>query len=166
MTPLSSHQWLQSLSLSCERLELYHSPLCIIIIIIIKFFDFFSPNKIPPPKFLLTNINFITWSLKGKAEENKTHLFNMSNLTAPKLPYIRYQCTCQIDNYLNNGTNTENIWPLPDELTLSSLASLYYCNHCSSLKCNYCVQTEPVCYYCPNCLFEVPTATVKAERNR
>ncbi|KAJ3228208.1 hypothetical protein HK099_005218 [Clydaea vesicula] len=25
---------------------------------------------------------------------------------------------------------------------------------------------EIVCYYCPNCLFEVPTASVKAEKNR
>ena len=23
-----------------------------------------------------------------------------------------------------------------------------------------------MCYYCPNCLFEVPTASVKAEKNR
>ncbi|KAJ3100083.1 hypothetical protein HDU97_002519 [Phlyctochytrium planicorne] len=43
---------------------------------------------------------------------------------------------------------------------------LYYCDYCLTTRCPYCVQDEIVCYYCPNCLFEVPTASVKAERNR
>jgi len=28
------------------------------------------------------------------------------------------------------------------------------------------VTEEVACYYCPNCLFEVPTASVRGEKNR
>lgn len=50
--------------------------------------------------------------------------------------------------------------------TYHQLASLYFCEECDAIKCPRCVTEEVACYYCPNCLFEVPTASVKGEKNR
>ncbi|KAF7729555.1 hypothetical protein EC973_004230 [Apophysomyces ossiformis] len=49
---------------------------------------------------------------------------------------------------------------------LYPLSRLYFCEDCHQIRCPSCVQDEIVCYYCPNCLFEVPTASVKSEKNR
>ncbi|KAK9694202.1 hypothetical protein K7432_013528 [Basidiobolus ranarum] len=51
-------------------------------------------------------------------------------------------------------------------LVTQPLSKLYFCESCHQLRCPRCVQSEIVCYYCPNCLFEVPTASVKYEKNR
>ncbi|KAF9419122.1 hypothetical protein BGZ94_009516, partial [Podila epigama] len=47
-----------------------------------------------------------------------------------------------------------------------SLARLYFCDSCDEIRCPKCVQDEIVCYYCPNCLFDVPTASVKSEKHK
>lgn len=46
------------------------------------------------------------------------------------------------------------------------LPLLYFCADCLSPRCSLCAVSEIVTYYCPSCLFEVPSASVKAERNR
>ncbi|KAJ1028819.1 hypothetical protein NDA16_001984 [Ustilago loliicola] len=46
------------------------------------------------------------------------------------------------------------------------LDSLYFCDECDQIRCNRCVTVDISSYYCPNCLFEVPGASVKAEKNR
>ncbi|KEI39948.1 uncharacterized protein L969DRAFT_93778 [Mixia osmundae IAM 14324] len=43
---------------------------------------------------------------------------------------------------------------------------LYFCEECDVVSCNNCCTFEPSCYYCPNCLFEVPAASVRGEKNR
>ncbi|KAJ1562158.1 hypothetical protein HK405_015257, partial [Cladochytrium tenue] len=53
-----------------------------------------------------------------------------------------------------------------DYLRLHPLYRMYYCDYCHCLRCPSCVQEEIVSFYCPNCLFEVPSASVKAEKNR
>jgi dynactin-4 len=47
-----------------------------------------------------------------------------------------------------------------------SIYRLYFCPYCYELRCSYCLQEEIVCYYCPNCLFEVPSALAKTGKNR
>lgn len=47
-----------------------------------------------------------------------------------------------------------------------SLSRLYFCDSCDEVRCPKCVQDEIVCYYCPNCLFDVPTASVKSEKHK
>lgn len=47
-----------------------------------------------------------------------------------------------------------------------ALNSLYFCEECDSIRCPDCVTVEVSSYYCPNCLFEVPGASVRAEKNR
>ena len=46
------------------------------------------------------------------------------------------------------------------------LHRLYFCPYCFELRCMYCLQDEINFYYCPNCLFEVPSALVKSGKNR
>ncbi|KAF9356698.1 hypothetical protein BGX26_004896 [Mortierella sp. AD094] len=47
-----------------------------------------------------------------------------------------------------------------------SLSRLYFCDSCDEIRCSRCTQDEIVCYYCPNCLFDVPTASVKSEKHK
>lgn len=46
------------------------------------------------------------------------------------------------------------------------LSSLLFCEECDAIRCDRCITGEVSCYYCPNCLFEVTAASVRAERNR
>ncbi|KAG8762972.1 hypothetical protein FRC12_008779, partial [Ceratobasidium sp. 428] len=46
------------------------------------------------------------------------------------------------------------------------LNSLYFCEECDTVRCPRCVSLEVSGYYCPNCLFEVPSASVRGEKNR
>ncbi|EPQ31476.1 uncharacterized protein PFL1_00811 [Pseudozyma flocculosa PF-1] len=45
------------------------------------------------------------------------------------------------------------------------LESLYFCDECDQIRCSRCVAVDIAAYYCPNCLFEVPHASVKQSRN-
>lgn len=61
--------------------------------------------------------------------------------------------------------------PPPPHMPSSSasfhpLYSLFFCEECDAVRCNRCVSVEVSGYYCPNCLFEVPSASVRAEKNR
>ncbi|KAM0749372.1 dynactin p62 [Meredithblackwellia eburnea MCA 4105] len=61
--------------------------------------------------------------------------------------------------------------PPPSQPPLSSfhhqpLSSLLFCEECDAIRCDTCVSCEIACYYCPNCLFEVPSASVRGEKNR
>ncbi|BGP39818.1 hypothetical protein JCM10450v2_003789 [Rhodotorula kratochvilovae] len=46
------------------------------------------------------------------------------------------------------------------------LADLLFCEDCDAIRCNSCATCEVACYFCPNCLFEVPSASVRGEKNR
>ncbi|BGP00424.1 hypothetical protein NBRC10513v2_003674 [Rhodotorula toruloides] len=61
--------------------------------------------------------------------------------------------------------------PPPSDPPLSlfqhhSLSDLLFCEDCDAVRCNSCAACEVACYYCPNCLFEVPSASVRGEKNR
>ncbi|KAK8861408.1 hypothetical protein IAR55_002227 [Kwoniella newhampshirensis] len=61
--------------------------------------------------------------------------------------------------------------PLPPSYPSSSssfspLSNLYFCEECDAIRCNLCVAVEVASYFCPNCLFDVPTANVRADKNR
>jgi hypothetical protein len=76
-------------------------------------------------------------------------------------PTILYHCPC-----LSNSPV-----PPPPHLPSSAasfhaLHTLYFCHECNAIRCNRCVSVEVSGYYCPNCLFEVPSASVRAEKNR
>lgn len=76
-------------------------------------------------------------------------------------PNVEYYCPCQAST------------PHPPQPNLASssysfhaLHNLYFCEECDAIRCNHCVMVEVSGYYCPNCLFEVPSASVRAEKNR
>ncbi|GAA5981804.1 hypothetical protein JCM10908_004614 [Rhodotorula pacifica] len=61
--------------------------------------------------------------------------------------------------------------PPPAEAPLAhfqhhNLAELLFCEDCDAIRCNQCAACEVACYYCPNCMFEVPSASVRGEKNR
>ncbi|GAA5915649.1 uncharacterized protein JCM6883_000705 [Sporobolomyces salmoneus] len=61
--------------------------------------------------------------------------------------------------------------PPPSEPPLAlfqhhSLSNLLFCEECDAIRCDTCASNEVACYYCPNCLFEVPSASVRGEKNR
>lgn len=61
--------------------------------------------------------------------------------------------------------------PPPAEAPLAqyehhNLSELLFCEDCDAIRCNQCAACEVACYYCPNCLFEVPSASVRGEKNR
>lgn len=100
------------------------------------------------------------------------------------IPFVDYYCACsdKKDNEINPNLTIENTPTLTAESAASvtgrhllsnqasnylyPLSRLYFCEDCHQIRCPSCVQDEIVSYYCPNCLFEVPTASVKSEKNR
>jgi dynactin-4 len=95
-------------------------------------------------------------------------------------PYTYIQCPCSDPSTLgrpsdaSSPTGTE-----PDEddrtfdpraprsnFSLYPLEYLLYCEDCHQIRCPRCVAEEIVTYYCPNCLFEVPSSNLKSEGNR
>ncbi|KZT67268.1 dynactin p62 [Daedalea quercina L-15889] len=76
-------------------------------------------------------------------------------------PSVEYYCPCL----------AASPHPPPPHLPSSSysfhpLHNLFFCEECDAVRCNRCVMVEVSGYYCPNCLFEVPSASVRAEKNR
>lgn len=47
-----------------------------------------------------------------------------------------------------------------------TLSSLLFCEECDAVRCNACVASEVALFYCPSCLFEVPSASVRSEKSR
>ncbi|KAJ7078654.1 dynactin p62 family-domain-containing protein [Mycena epipterygia] len=76
-------------------------------------------------------------------------------------PTVDYHCPC---------LSHSNVPPPPHLLSSShsfhALHTLFFCEECDAVRCNRCVSIEVSGYYCPNCLFEVPSASVRAEKNR
>ncbi|CAG8497472.1 6797_t:CDS:10 [Diversispora eburnea] len=108
-----------------------------------------------------------------------------------QLAYVHYHCLCpDVYNKSTSSSTTTNTTivanadePITEKTKIPKIpqfdvnsprvnfstfpiSKLYFCDDCHQIRCPRCVQEEIVCYYCPNCLFEVPTASVKSERNR
>ncbi|KAE8539773.1 hypothetical protein D1P53_003710 [Cryptococcus gattii VGV] len=45
------------------------------------------------------------------------------------------------------------------------IEQLYFCEECDALRCDLCVGVEVASYFCPNCLFDVPGANVRGDKN-
>ena len=72
-------------------------------------------------------------------------------MPSPPSSPVAYHCPCE---------------PPSAEHAYHDLLTLYFCEECDSVRCPFCVLDEVSSYYCPNCLFEVPAASVRAEKNR
>jgi dynactin 4 len=95
---------------------------------------------------------------------------------APLTPYTYIQCPCS-DSQPGSGASQAEGEPDDDDRTfdprapranysLFPLEYLMYCDDCHQIRCPRCVNEEIVTYYCPSCLFEVPSSNLKSEGNR
>lgn len=88
-------------------------------------------------------------------------------------PYTYIQCPCsEVERADDSPVDQAD-----DELTFDPRAprsnfSLYpleyllYCEDCQQIRCPRCVNEETATYFCPNCLFEVPSSNLRSEGNR
>lgn len=98
-------------------------------------------------------------------------------------PYTYIQCSCfdtTGQSRLAEDASSPSSPDLPDDdddhafdpRTPRSSYSLYpieyllYCVDCNQIRCPRCVSEELVTIYCPSCLFEVGSSSVKTEGNR
>ena len=103
-------------------------------------------------------------------------------------PYTYIQCPCfeaPERNHASDGRRSGSASPsgahdLPDDdddgtfdprsprsnYSLYPLEYLLYCVDCHQIRCPRCVSEELVTVYCPSCLFEVASSSVKTEGNR
>ena len=109
------------------------------------------------------------------------HKLGLDSMAAT-LPYTYFQCPCSSDlptSIQNEGDavrageqaeveDERNFDPRAprSSYSLYPLEHLLYCEDCQQIRCPRCVWDEIVTWYCPNCLFEVPSSTVKTEGNR
>lgn len=100
---------------------------------------------------------------------------------APFTPYVFLQCPCTDTSTpvrrLGEGVSANEEENDEDERAFDPRAprsnySLYppehllYCADCQQIRCPRCALDEIVSWFCPNCLFEVPSGTVKSEGTR
>lgn len=100
-------------------------------------------------------------------------------MNAPLFPSILIACPCS-DNVGQKSATRSRASEIDTEedgktfdprtprsaFSLFPLENLLFCEDCNQVRCPRCVQDEIVCYFCPSCLFEVPSSTVKSEGNR
>lgn len=100
-----------------------------------------------------------------------------SSIMSTFKPYTYFQCPCS-DTSIPANSPTSPTSPTQEEertfdprapranYSLYPLEHLLYCEDCHQIRCSRCVLDEIVTWYCPSCLFEVPSSTVKSEGNR
>lgn len=98
---------------------------------------------------------------------------------ASVFPYTYYSCSCvdttsssavpairqQLQD-IDEEEGTFNPKSLRANFSLFPIEHLLYCTECHQVRCPRCITEEVVCWYCPGCLFEVPSSTVRSEGNR
>ncbi|KAF2875635.1 dynactin-like protein Arp1 p62 subunit RO2 [Massariosphaeria phaeospora] len=97
---------------------------------------------------------------------------------AQPFPYTYYACDCFDSNTAASASRAAQT-PADDEdartfdprsprsnYALYPLEHLLYCEDCQQIRCPRCVIEETLNWYCPSCLFEVPSSVVKSDGNR
>lgn len=97
---------------------------------------------------------------------------------AASIPYTFIQCPCSdesVDDQENDelvkddvGNEQHNFDPraVRSNYSLFPLEYLLYCDQCQQIRCPRCVTEETLTYYCPSCLFEVPSSNLRTDGNR
>lgn len=70
---------------------------------------------------------------------------------------VLYHCPCSTNH-------TSSFGPIQPSTSSFQLPLLYFCDDCDSIRCDQCTTKDLTGYFCPNCLFDVPLASVKSER--
>ena len=100
---------------------------------------------------------------------------------AQPFPYTYYSCDCY-DSTVGGPPSKRVSQPSPTEeeedertfdprnprasYSLYPLDHLLYCEDCRQIRCPRCVIEETLNWFCPSCLFEVPSSMIKSEGNR
>ncbi|KAJ4361808.1 hypothetical protein N0V83_010749 [Neocucurbitaria cava] len=98
---------------------------------------------------------------------------------AQTFPYTYYACDCYDSNTTTSSkrasqlladaeaeNDTFNPRNPRSNYSLYPLEHLLYCEDCQQIRCSRCVIEETLNWYCPSCLFEVPSSVVKSDGNR
>ncbi|KAH9873349.1 hypothetical protein J1614_005747 [Plenodomus biglobosus] len=99
---------------------------------------------------------------------------------AQAFPYTYYACDCFDSNAAVTSTKrASQLLAAAEEdegtfdpqspranYSLYPLEHLLYCEDCQQIRCPRCVIEETLNWYCPHCLFEVPSSVVKSDGNR
>lgn len=99
---------------------------------------------------------------------------------AQTFPYTYYACDCYDTNIANSSKRASQILAAEEDeedrtfdprnprsdYALYPLDHLLYCEDCQQIRCPRCIIEETLNWYCPNCLFEVPSSVVKSDGNR
>lgn len=100
---------------------------------------------------------------------------------AQAFPYTYYACDCFDSTTTTTKRASQILSPADAEDTeshtfdprsprsayaLFPLEHLLYCDDCQQIRCPRCVIEETLNWYCPSCLFEVPSSVVKSDGNR
>ena len=103
---------------------------------------------------------------------------------ARSIGYIRYSCPCTNTSIHSafetdasrepknehEGNEEEESTFDPSNLrsnhALYPLDNLLFCNECHEIRCPRCYYEEVLYYYCPQCLMETASTTVRTETNR
>lgn len=94
------------------------------------------------------------------------------------IPYTYIQCSCADQPPADGDRGSPTAETSEDDdrtfdpraprsnYSLYPLEYLLYCEDCQQIRCPRCVTEETVTYFCPNCLFEVPSSNLRSEGNR
>jgi dynactin-4 len=99
---------------------------------------------------------------------------------AQPFPYTYYACDCFDSNTTTSKRASQMVAGADDDeegstfdprnprsnYALYPLEHLLYCEDCQQIRCPRCVIEETLNWYCPSCLFEVPSSVVKSDGNR
>lgn len=96
---------------------------------------------------------------------------------AAPFPYTHYACPCSATTTPTTSKRASQPSPQQDDDTfnphdpraaysLYPLENLLFCDECAQIRCPKCVNDEVINWYCPSCLFEVPSSGVRSEGNR
>ncbi|ORY06130.1 dynactin-like protein Arp1 p62 subunit RO2 [Clohesyomyces aquaticus] len=99
---------------------------------------------------------------------------------AQPFPYTYYSCDCYDSKVAPNPPKRASQPPPADDedertfdprnarsnYSLYPLEHLLYCEDCQQIRCQRCVIEETLNWFCPSCLFEVPSSVIKSDGNR
>ncbi|KAK0259123.1 hypothetical protein LTS09_005947 [Friedmanniomyces endolithicus] len=101
---------------------------------------------------------------------------------AATFPYTHYACPCSnLTTLAPSAISVKRASVIPTDTpedstfdphdpranySLSPLDRLLFCDECEEIRCQRCYGEEIIHWYCPTCLFEVPSSGVRSDGNR
>ena len=89
-----------------------------------------------------------------------------SDLTSAPTPTSSKRASIQPATFQLNEDQTFNPHSPRANHALYPLDHLLYCDECDAVRCPRCWTEEVLCWYCPSCLFDVPSSAVRGDGNR